>query len=146
MAGASAAAGAGSLNGQRASLRKLGQIWTLAEAKIRHDVESLRAALMKLYDGDAAAGQMAAAFQAHVDKIFAAFDGPLVKQLAAAAAAAAEAELAKIKADIRGTIKAHMDFVSHDTAIAIMDENPLIELKIAALCRSTLDTMLRAIH
>ena len=39
-----------------------------------------------------------------------------------------------------------MEFVDNDQSIAAMDENPLIELKIAEFCRSTLKTMLRAIH
>ena len=82
-------AGSQSLNGQQASLQKLGQIWTVAEAKIRHDVELLRdRADETVRRRPGRPRQMDAEFQVHVDKVFATFDGTLVKQLTAAAAPA----------------------------------------------------------
>jgi hypothetical protein len=133
------------LEAHKAALQRLSAVWATTEQEIRQCVGELHQEIRDLYDGDEAASQADAAFQSHVDTLFDTFDGTLAKELASCAQCKTEADLTALKMQLRQTIKEHVAFVSTDPTIAVMEDNPLIEIDIIQACTSALDEMARIV-
>ena len=122
------------------------QEWTGVQAKVKAEVEKLRAELAQTYADSPFASEIVSKFQAKVAPVTAQFDDRLLVVLDDLMKAPEADGRAALINQARGLIKGYLSFAMSDPFIGELDSNPFIRLDIKPTVTGTLANLTKALH
>jgi len=120
--------------------------WLAARKKVESEIDKLRSEIVATYKDDGIADQLESSFRTRVAPVLTSLDESLADKLDEVANATDPTVRAGLVAEAKAIMQRYQDYLSSESLIADLDDNPFVPLSIQQTVSATLSALEKAVH
>lgn len=120
--------------------------WLAARKKVESDIDKLRSEIVATYKNDGIADQLESSFRSRVAPVLATLDESLADKLDEVANATDPTVRAGLVTEAKAIMQRYQSYLSSESLIADLDDNPFAPLTIQQTISATLSALEKAVH
>ena len=120
--------------------------WLAARKKVESEIDKLRSEIVATYKDDGIADQLELTFRSRVAPVLTSLDESLADTLDEVANATDPTQRARLVAEAKAIMQRYQGYLSSESLIADLDNNPFVPLSIQQTISATLSALDKAVH